>query len=1336
MEPSNPEENFFIQDLKEMVRINEEKCQLKEKQLIDLEKKYNVIKLKLMSIKEKRGDKNDNSADSSSSQDSLIKGKLILLRNQLEESRATVENKDKENRELLKTISELENKIKSNVFKVVANGDLITPLSSVPSNDNHQLKATYEQIASKDKHIEKLNQNCAEMEHQVVKLNESLKEKDEIIIARNTAVKALMNQFSSVNQNEKLNSNYNNDANYEQLKVDKISLEKELNQIKADLGSKVCELQKERDNLKAEKDKLKAKVNQMIKQSENTQLTCDELESVRERLKCELNDLKINFDKLEANHVTVNNQLSEVKVKLSQEEVKSESLEKKMVSLCKELKEKSNEVDSVHQQITDLALKSKTLLCEKDSIINDLENELNQKKNATFSEADEIVEELKQELKEKETIINSLQQNNLIQKNQLSTLLQNDEELNKCKTVIGQLQQKLDICEKELIKYKSLESELNYRVNELETENETLNEEQSKKQSELVNILNERDEFNEVVKKLNQEKDNAINRLKNLNHELDIVKHVNQKLEEEKGVLIRESRRLEETNQVLKENEEKNKLIQDQLKDMKKIEKIVIEKEEKIKELKQELKRLDNESSIEITNLNFKMKSEVDDLKEKLTLACLEMNSLEEEAKRKVQEVSEELQKAKQNETILKGQLSDMVKREKSLSDSVSQLQNKLSEERRQKDDFIQTCNNYEMSLVTQSQEYISKSSALELQIQRKDEQIQDLVSEKDALSKNHNQLQSELTKLQNRENQTMKDCEKQIEELKESNYQMDLIINKANEELIKVKSQLDQEIAAKKDIVQLNLNLDLIKKDKDHFYNLSEELKKEMEEERREFNLQLTQNQQSWSSIELQLKNRIQKLEKSESDLLETKSNYEQQLIQVRDELNQELKKAQSQIDQLKFALKSKSDEVEEKRLKIESVNQICDQFKSEIEHLTNQCKEIKITQDERIKVQREESDILIAELRKQIDDYQKELITNNNDHDKQVNLLNSQVRSLTNQLEEVRESQRKVNLMDTTKLETEILTLQQKCQEKSLKLSELEAFISTQSAHKLDQDQLTDYESKISELESIILNQRSEMESLKQAQGQQIEGLRSQISVITIQFEGEKNEWLLQKQLSTDQLNKADLELKRMRQDMLNLQQQLQLHQKQRQQQQQAPTEDEKKPIEFKEESELKLRCKRLAAKLKVKEREVNSLEEKLKEASKSNANILGYTNDDIIDRERELGELRKKVDQLKFTINNLDLALNKEREKRRACEEELESFWKKSKFTDFEDDSRIDIIDSDRCEPFALSRLSRARRWLRQKGLFCGSTGQLLKSNRKIIALIYILFIHILLIFKYLL
>jgi len=140
---------------------------------------------------------------------------------------------------------------------------------------------------------------------------------------------------------------------------------------------------------------------------------------------------------------------------------------------------------------------------------------------------------------------------------------------------------------------------------------------------------------------------------------------------------------------------------------------------------------------------------------------------------------------------------------------------------------------------------------------------------------------------------------------------------------------------------------------------------------------------------------------------------------------------------------------------------------------------------------------------------------------------------------------------------------------------------------------------------------------------------------------------------------------------------------------------------------------------------------LEEKLRIA-KENASK-NVNEEDLIDSNKKVEELQKKVEDLQFTATNLDSALQSERERRRELENERQTFWSQSK-------SNLSAVESDPqmgSSSFSLlideesgdkSKLSSAKRFLSRQRHY------LLKgppnSRYKRIAIIaYLLILHLL-------
>ena len=89
-----------------------------------------------------------------------------------------------------------------------------------------------------------------------------------------------------------------------------------------------------------------------------------------------------------------------------------------------------------------------------------------------------------------------------------------------------------------------------------------------------------------------------------------------------------------------------------------------------------------------------------------------------------------------------------------------------------------------------------------------------------------------------------------------------------------------------------------------------------------------------------------------------------------------------------------------------------------------------------------------------------------------------------------------------------------------------------------------------------------------------------------------------------------------------------------------------------------ELELKCKKFAAKFKVKEREVFTLEAKLRVAKDNEAK--NVNEEDLIDSSKRCDELAKRVEELQLTAQSLDAALQSERLRRRELEAEKQQFW----------------------------------------------------------------------------
>lgn len=148
------------------------------------------------------------------------------------------------------------------------------------------------------------------------------------------------------------------------------------------------------------------------------------------------------------------------------------------------------------------------------------------------------------------------------------------------------------------------------------------------------------------------------------------------------------------------------------------------------------------------------------------------------------------------------------------------------------------------------------------------------------------------------------------------------------------------------------------------------------------------------------------------------------------------------------------------------------------------------------------------------------------------------------------------------------------------------------------------------------------------------------------------------------------------------------------------------------------------------------MTALEEKLRIA-KENASK-NVNEEELIDSNKRIEELVKKVEDLQFTASNLDSALQTERQRRRELENEKQTFWSQSsKASDFS------AIDGDRgstasSSSFSLlidegigdkSHLSSAKRFItKQKHFFI--RGPPNAKYKRIAIVVYLVIIHILL------
>ncbi|XP_076372962.1 uncharacterized protein LOC143257820 [Tachypleus tridentatus] len=228
LQEEREQQQILIQQLKELLRENETHLKNKEKEVEETTAKFLKFKLqakakitqlsaqlKSHDQEKKTGqEKGDAELDEvpPSIPDHGDKGKVLMLKKQLEESRYKFEQREKdvsENHNILeKMIEDLQNQLqeKDNVIqemmKKEEEGNILKQEVDKQDNvsptkqQNTDTQEMYAQLLYKDAKIVELNNSVLEKERQIIDLQEHIKEKEEVLQARNLAIQLMTEEMS------------------------------------------------------------------------------------------------------------------------------------------------------------------------------------------------------------------------------------------------------------------------------------------------------------------------------------------------------------------------------------------------------------------------------------------------------------------------------------------------------------------------------------------------------------------------------------------------------------------------------------------------------------------------------------------------------------------------------------------------------------------------------------------------------------------------------------------------------------------------------------------------------------------------------------------------------------------------------------------------------------------------------------------------------------------------------------------------------------------------------------------------------------------------------------
>lgn len=473
----------LVNQLKEKLQKNESILKGRENEFHELQTKFNKLKfLHKSKVSTATPDStptrtitppDQTGSEPSTASDSAHRGKFLLLKKQLEESRALIHRLENENQEMKRELQELKDKqIK---YEAERDDKDVEVISRHETTGEHSLDDMFAQIVYKDTKIMEMNQKVCDLEAKIMDLQENLKEQNQVLQARNRAIKLLLSQqqqgsapvatsFEDVVQREEERERLEKlKERVAELEMEKGSLQLRVMELEGTNGSKppLIDIELERDELSAQRDELKAKFNELMAKYDSLELQNDRLSGEKDRVNSELKKVKDTNNNLIKDKERQNADIERLNQMIAGIQSNYNLVNNELNALKAAIDDKETEIHSVRQQLSDLALKSKHIISEKDAKIVELTQQINDKSDDnSITERDQMIQELTRKLDEA--------------KNESWSVLNINEEL---KEQCSQLEQRLARIQSEFDSRESVFERVLAEKADIEAQKERLNEE-------------------------------------------------------------------------------------------------------------------------------------------------------------------------------------------------------------------------------------------------------------------------------------------------------------------------------------------------------------------------------------------------------------------------------------------------------------------------------------------------------------------------------------------------------------------------------------------------------------------------------------------------------------------------------------------------------------------------------------------------------------------------------------------------------------------------------------------------------------------------------------------
>ena len=295
-------QQILVNQLKEKLQKNESLLKGRENEFHELQSKFNKLKFlhkskassatsaessptrTVAEHREVTGRRDSGGSETSATSDSAYRGKFLLLKKQLEESRALIQRQESENQSMKRELQELKDKqIK---YEAETDDKDMEVIDRRETAGQHSIDDMFAQIVYKDTKIMEMNQKVCDLEAKIMDLQENLREHNEVLQARNRAIKVLLSQQQQgssanfeqvVQREEQLERIEKLKERVAELEMEKGNLQLRVMELEGTNGSRppMIDIEIERDQLNAERDELRVKFNELMAKYDSLELQND-----------------------------------------------------------------------------------------------------------------------------------------------------------------------------------------------------------------------------------------------------------------------------------------------------------------------------------------------------------------------------------------------------------------------------------------------------------------------------------------------------------------------------------------------------------------------------------------------------------------------------------------------------------------------------------------------------------------------------------------------------------------------------------------------------------------------------------------------------------------------------------------------------------------------------------------------------------------------------------------------------------------------------------------------------------------------------------------------------